>query len=133
MTTAYDAPISLLGLTTQAPQTLADAGIKTVGQLLDHNREAIADLRGMGAGRLADIEAALDKRGLTFGKPLYNPSKYRVCKACPACPHCSMPRATEARQVVVDYRGRHKHANAQGDPCNDCDAHHQALLAGAAA
>lgn len=129
----YDDPIRLLELTTQAPKTLEDADITTIGQLLDRDRDYIAGLHGMGASRLADIERALEERGLAFGTPLFNPSVYRVCKQCPACPECSMPRATEARQVVVDYRSRYKHANAAGDPCDDCDTHHRALFAGAAA
>lgn len=133
MAAKYDDPISTLTLTTQAPKTLAEAGITTVGQLLDRDREAIAALSGMGASRLADIDRALEERGLSFGRPLFNPSVYQVCKTCPTCPNCGMPRATEARQVVADYRGRYTHANALGDPCAGCDTHHRQLVAVAAA
>lgn len=125
----YDDPISTLELSTQAPKTLAEAGITTLGQLLDYRRELIAGLPGMGASRLTDIERALEERGLAFGKPLLDLGKYRVCTACPSCPDCGMPRATETRQVVVDLRGRYKHQNAPGEPCDDCDKHHRALFA----
>jgi len=36
MTITVDTPIPELSLTTQAPKSLADAGITTVGQLLKH-------------------------------------------------------------------------------------------------
>lgn len=133
MAIKYDDLISTLKLTTQAPKTLAEAGITTVGQLLDREREDIAKLSGMGASRLADIDRALDERGLSFGKPLFNPSIYLVCTGCPTCQYCGMPRATGARQVVTDYRGRYKHTNAAGDPCDSCDQHHRDLVADAAA
>ena len=133
MAIKHETPISELGLTTQAPKTLAEAGITTVGQLLDAKPQTIADLRGMGASRLADIERALGEHGLRLGKPLVNLGVYATCQACPTCPDCGMPRATEARQVVADYRGRYKHTNAQGDPCDSCDQHHRDLVADAAA
>ena len=132
MAIKHETPISELGLTTQAPKTLAEAGITTVGQLLDAKPQAIADLRGMGASRLADIERALEEHGLCLGKPLVNLGAYATCKACPACPDCGMPRATDAKQVVVDLRGRAKHAQAADDPCNGCDTHHRQLVATAA-
>lgn len=128
----YETPISGLGLTTQAPKALAEAGITTVGQLLDYKRDTIAELRGMGASRIADIERALAEHGLSFGKPLVNLGEYATCKTCPACPECGMPRATEAKQVVVDYRGRYRHTTAPGDPCDDCNQHHRELVAAAA-
>jgi hypothetical protein len=40
-----------------------------------------------------------------------------------------MPRATEAKQVVTNYRGRAKHVTAEGDPCDDCDTYHRDLVA----
>lgn len=131
MATRYDDAISTLKLTTQAPKTLAEAGIRTVGQLLDRAREDVARLPGMGASRLTDIERGLEELGLSFGKPLFNPNIYQVCTACPTCPDCGMPRATDARQVVADYRDRYKHANAVGDPCSGCDQHHRALVTAA--
>lgn len=133
MAIKYNDPIGVLELATQAPKTLAEAGITSVGQLLDRSHDNIASLRGMGASRLADIERALDERGLSFGRPLFNPNVYQVCTRCPACPDCGQPRATKARQVVEDYRGRYKHANAPGNPCDDCDTHHRQLVAVAAA
>jgi len=129
----YDDPISALELTTQAPKVLAEAGITTVGQLLDTKPQIIADLKGMGASRLADIEQALSVHGLRLGMPLPNLGAYRTCKTCPACPECGMPRATEAKQVVVDLRGRAKHVTAPGDPCDGCDTHHRELFAAAPA
>ena len=132
MAITYDTGIVHLKLTTQAPKTLAEAGITTIGQLLDRDREAIAGLRGMGASRMADIERALEERGLAFGKPLVNLGKYQVCKTCQTCTDCEMPRATSAQQVVTDYRGRYKHANAPGEPCDSCNQHHRALFATAA-
>lgn len=133
MAIKYDDPISKLELATQAPKTLAEAGITTIGQLLDRSHEDIAGLRGMGSSRLAELENALESRGLFFGRPLFNPSIYQVCQSCPACPECGMPRATDAKQVVQDYRGRYKHVTAPGDPCDGCDEHHRALVATAAA
>jgi len=133
MAIKYDDPISALGLTTQAPKTLAEAGITTVGQLLDTKPQIIADLKGMGASRLADLEQALSVHGLRLGKPLPNLGAYRTCKSCPACPECGMPRATDAKQVVVDYLGRYKHQNAAGDPCDNCDTHHRELFAASTA
>lgn len=133
MVIKHETPISELGLTTQAPKTLAEAGITTVGQLLEAKPQTIADLRGMGASRLADIERALAEHGLRLGKPLVNLGAYLTCKACPACPECGMPRATEAKNVVVNLRGRAKHAQAPGDPCDGCDKHHRQLVAATAA
>lgn len=133
MVIRHDTPIAQLGLTTQAPKTLAEAGITTVGQLLDCKRDAVAKLHGMGAGRLADIDRALEEHGLSFDKPLPNLSQYVTCKTCPACPECGMPRATEPKYVVVNYRGLYKHVTAPGDPCDGCDQHHRALFTGAAA
>lgn len=129
----YETPISELGLTTQAPKTLAEGGITTVGQLLDRGRDAIAELRGMGASRLADIEHAIEEHGLSFDKPLPNLSVYATCKTCLVCPECGMPRATEAKQVVIDYRGRARHVTAPGDPCDDCNTYHRELVAAASA
>lgn len=133
MAIKYETPISELGLTTQAPKMLAEAGITTVGALLDTRPQIIADLKGMGTSRLADIENALAMHGLRLGKPLPNLGAYLTCKACPACPDCGMPRATEAKQVVVDYLGRYKHITAPGDPCDGCDEHHRELVAVTAA
>ncbi|HEY3477501.1 MAG TPA: DNA-directed RNA polymerase subunit alpha C-terminal domain-containing protein [Streptomyces sp.] len=132
MAIKYDDLISVLKLTTQAPKTLSEAGITTVGQLLDRDRETIAGLSGMGASRLADVDRALEERGLAFGRPLFNPNVYQVCTTCSACLVCGLPRATEARQAVVDYRGRYKHANVPGEPCAGCNDHHRQLFAAAA-
>lgn len=132
-TTKYDDPIAKLKLATQAPKSLAEAGITTIGALLDRSRDDIAQLRGMGASRLTDLDTALEERGLSFGRPLFNPNIYQVCKTCPTCETCGMPRATEAKNVVVDHRGRAKHANTSGDPCDGCDTHHRELVAATAA
>lgn len=133
MAVEYDTSIPELNLTTQAPKTLAEAGITTVGQLLERRRSDVAKLRGMGESRLADLDRALQLRGLWYGKPFPEHGIYPTCKACPVCPDCGMPRATEARNVVVDMVGRAKHATAAGDPCDGCDKHHRALVAAASA
>ena len=126
-----NSPISALGLTTQAPRSLAEAGITTVGRLVARDREQIAALRGMGASRMTDVDDALARYGLTFGtRP--PAATYGTCKLCPVCGDCGMPRAMEAKHVVVDYRGRAKHVTAPGDPCDYCDTHHRQLVANAA-
>lgn len=133
MAVTYDTPIAELKLTTQAPKTLAEHSITTVGRLLQHRRSEVAALHGMGDSRLADIDRALQLRGLWYGKPFPDLGFYTTCKRCPACPDCGMPRATSARNVVVDLRGRAKHATAVGKPCDDCDQHHRQLVTAAAA
>jgi predicted RecB family nuclease len=134
MAITYHTPISELGLTTQAPKTLAEAGITTVGQLLDHTRDTIAELHGMGAGRLADIERALAEHRLSFGTPLPDLSRYATCKTCPACPECGNPRAQSARSVVTDLHGRAVHIGHRVGPvCDGCDRYHRALFAAVAA
>lgn len=133
MALTYATPISALSLTTQAPKILAEAGITTVGALLDAKPGHIADLHGMGASRLADIERALAEHGLALGKPLPNLSAYPTCKSCPKCEDCGMPRATTAKNVVVDLHGRAKHVQASGNPCDDCNKYHRDLVATAAA
>jgi len=87
----------------------------------------------MGDSRMTDLDRALQLRGLWYGKPIPEHGTYGTCTSCPACPDCGMPRATEAKQVVVDLRGRAKHVTAPGDPCDDCDTHHRELVASAAA
>lgn len=126
-------PITDLGLTTQAPKHLADEGITTVGQLILRRRSAIAGLRGMGETRMADLDRALQLRGLCYGKPIVVHAEWPTCTECPACPDCGMPRATDARNVVGDWRGRAKHATAPGEPCDGCDAYHRQLVGTAAA
>lgn len=132
MAITNETPISELGLTTQAPKNLADDGITTVGQLLTYRRSAVAKIRGMGDTRMADLDRALQLRGLWYGKPIPVHGTYPTCTACPACPDCGMPRATEAKSVVVDLRGRDKHITAPGEPCDNCDTYHRQLVANAA-
>lgn len=132
MAVTTDTRITDLGLTTQAPKNLADEGITTVGQLIRRRRSEIAGLRGMGDSRLADLDRALQLRGLWYGKPIVEHGTYATCTACPPCQDCGMPRATEARNVVVDWRGHAKHVTAPGDPCHECDAYHRGLVATAA-
>lgn len=133
MAVTADTPIADLGLTTQAPKNLDAEGITTVGQLLTYRRFAIAEIRGMGESRMADLDRALQLSGLWYGQPLVVHGTYLTCTACPACTDCGMPRATEAKHVVVDWRGRAKHSTAPGDPCDGCDAYHRELVATAAA
>lgn len=66
MPVGYDSPITDLGLTTQAPKALAEAGITTVAQLLAAGRNRIEQLRGMGNARLHDIDDAIARHRLTW-------------------------------------------------------------------
>lgn len=134
MAITYDSPISVLDLSTQAPRILAEAGIATIGALLDRSAEDIAELHGMGDTRFAELEDALSYLGLAFGRPLPDLGRYKLCTACPACPECGNPRADSARNVVVDLAGRASHIGRRDTPtCDDCDQHHRALFAGVAA
>lgn len=102
MAITTDTPIAELKLTTQAPKNLAEVGITTVGQLLEHRRSEIAGLRGMGDSRMTDLDRALQLRGLWYGKPIPEHGTYASCTACPTCADCGMPRAMEAKHVVTD-------------------------------
>lgn len=132
MAITNDTPIAELKLTTQAPKNLADEGITTVGQLLAYRRSEVAAIRGMGDTRMADLDRALQVRGLWYGKPIAVHGTYPTCTACPPCETCGMPRAREAKHVVVDFLGRAKHETAPGDPCDGCDTYHRQLAANAA-
>lgn len=137
MSITYDSPITDLGLTTQAPKTLADDGITTVEQLLTAGRDRISRLKGMGSARLTDVDAAIARHGLAWHVRA-DIGKWNTCKTCPACPDCGNPRATDARAtdaraVVTDLDGRAVHHGHRAGPvCNSCDEYHRALVAGRA-
>lgn len=126
---AADSPVTDLGLTTQAPKTLAEAGITTVEQLLARTREEIAALRGMGARRLADLDTVMAGHRLVYGLPLERRIGGAVCKTCERCLDCGNSRADDRRHVAVDLSGRASHLGHRvGPTCSGCDAHHRALF-----
>lgn len=131
MALRFDSPVAELGCTTQAPKALRDAGFDTIGQLIALTEAAAAQIKGLGDYRLADVKAAMTKNGLRFVPDAFSA---RRCTSCPQCPECGNPRATRSGQVVVDVAGRYKHHGHELMPtCDNCDAHHRSLFAGAAA
>jgi len=126
----FDSPIAELGCTTEAPKALHGAGIDTIGQLIALTEDNAKQIKGLGEYRLADVKAAMAKNRLRFATA---PLIARRCDDCPVCPGCGNPRATEPKQVVADVAGRFKHTGEEVLPtCDDCDAHHRSLFAGAA-
>lgn len=118
-----------LGLITQAPKALAAAGITTIGNLLNKTRAQIAALDGMGASRMADIDAMLKRHELAFHGNPGGRGIIMTCRDCPTCPQCGNPRATQARAVAIGIDGRYKHLGFQQNPtCDGCDAHHRSLF-----
>jgi hypothetical protein len=117
---------------TQAPKTLREAGIDTVGQLLAHTRDQIRALTGMGAARMAAVDAVFGARGLVYGRPtIPTGTPPPSCTVCPRCPDCGNPRAQRYPAVAVDLYGRAVHMGHRVGPvCDACDAHHRALAAG---
>lgn len=131
MSLTADSPIAELGLTTQAPKSLAEAGIDTVEQLLTHTRDELAALRGMGARRLADLDAALGRHRLVYGKPFERRIADPTCPTCGPCPNCGNPRADDRRHVATDLTGRASHLGHRvGPTCAGCDTHHRGLFTG---
>jgi hypothetical protein len=134
MSITVDTSIAELKLTTQAPKNLADEGITTVGQLLAYKRSAVTKIRGMGEARMADLDRALQLRGLWYGKPIPVHAQYNTCSDCPVCPDCGNPRATSARNVAVGLDGRAAHIGHRVGPvCEGCDTHHRQLVAASVA
>jgi predicted RecB family nuclease len=128
-----DSTIADMGLTTQAPKTLTDAGIETVAQLLTHSRDEIAALRGMGARRLADLDMVMAGHRLVYGQPIERRVVGAVCKTCERCPDCGNPRADDRRHVATDLYGRASHLGHRvGPTCAGCDRHHRQLFTTAA-
>lgn len=129
MSLTADSPITDLGMTTQAPKTLAEAGIDTVEQLLTHTRDEIAVLRGMGARRLADLDTVMGKHRLVYGQPFERRVADPVCTSCAPCSDCGNPRADDRRHVVTDLTGRASHLGHRvGPTCAGCDRHHRGLF-----
>jgi hypothetical protein len=127
-----DSPIAILGIKTEAPKILTGAGIRTVRQLIAMNRADAAKIDGLGDKRLDAIDTALTAHRLRWKD---RRSGIHVCTDCPACETCGNPRATSRKAVVQDYLGRYKHTGFDNltPPCDDCRAHHRALIATAAA
>lgn len=116
-------------------RALAANGAAVIGDLLDseYTRDVIAGWDGVGAARLADLDAFMGRRGLAYGKPISDGFSHS-CQDCPICPDCGNPRATSARNVAVDLDGRASHIGHRvGPTCDGCDKHHRALVAAAAA
>lgn len=129
MSLTADSPIADLGMTTQAPRSLAEAGIDTVEQLLTHTRDDIAALKGMGARRLADLDTVMAAHRLAYGQPFERRTSAPVCKTCERCPDCGNPRADDRRHVATDLYGRASHLGHRvGPTCSGCDRHHRGLF-----
>jgi hypothetical protein len=126
---AADSLITDMGLTTQAPKSLADAGIGTVEQLLAHTRGALAAMRGMGAKRMADLDAAMAAYRLVYGRPFGRRTADPVCGTCRRCPDCGNSRADDRRHVATDLYSRASHLGHRvGPTCAGCDTHHRSLF-----
>lgn len=129
MSIEAQSPLDELGFTTQAPKTLAAAGITTVEQLLALTRAAVAALNGMGAARLADVDTVLDGHGLAYGTSFTRRSYSPGCTVCRRCPQCGNPRADDRRHVGTDWTGRASHLGHRlGPTCEGCHNHHLALF-----
>ena len=129
MSLTADSPIADMGLTTQAPKTLANAGIETVAQLLAHGRAELAALKGMGARRLADLDAVMAGHRLVYGQPIERRTGGAICPTCKRCPECGNSRADDRRHVATDLYGRASHLGHRvGPTCAGCDTHHRALF-----
>lgn len=124
--------LSALGMRPATLKALAENGVAVVGDL-DHTREIVASWPGVGASRLADLDAAMGRHGLVYGRPI-PAGVAHSCQACEICPDCGNPRASSARNVAVDLNGRASHIGHRvGPTCSGCDAHHRDLVATAAA
>lgn len=127
--------LAALGMRPATLKALSENGATVVGDLLDsdYTRDVIAGWPGVGASRLADLDAAMGRHGLAYGKPLGDGFS-RSCQICEICPDCGNPRATSPRNVAVDLYGRAVHIGHRVGPvCDGCDQHHRELVAAAAA
>lgn len=128
MPVTHDSPITELKLPATCTKALTEAKLTTIAHLTARTRAGIADtwLRQF----LGDLDKAFAKHGLSFAP---EGGIAKVCKTCPRCDTCGQPRATEARSVAIGIDGRWKHVGLQmPPPCDGCDAHHHALVAGRA-
>jgi predicted RecB family nuclease len=124
-----DSTIPDMGLTTQAPKTLAEGGITTVAQLLIHTRDELAALKGMGARRLADLDMVMAGHRLVYGQPIERRVGGAVCPTCKRCPDCGNSRADDRRHIATDLSGRASHLGHRvGPTCPGCDRHHRSLF-----
>lgn len=124
-----------LGLRPATLRSLAENGVTVIGDLLDpdHTRSVVAAWPGVGASRLADLDAGMGRAGLAYGKPIGD-SFARSCADCAICPDCGNLRAASSRSVAVDLYGRAGHIGHRVGPvCDGCDTHHRQLVATAAA
>lgn len=115
-------------------RALAKNGATVVGDLLDtgYTRSVVASWDGIGASRLADLDAAMGRHGMSYGRPLSD-GFLRSCPDCKICPDCGNPRAISAVNVVVDRDGRASHVGHRvGPTCAGCDRRHRALFVKAA-
>lgn len=62
-----DSPIKDLELTVRAKNCLDNAGIKTIGELVQRSEEEIANMRNVGKKSLDEIKEKLAERGLMLG------------------------------------------------------------------
>jgi len=54
-------PVSVLGLSTRPKNCLAEAGIETVGELMEFSDEQLLALRNMGEGSVKEVRLKLEK------------------------------------------------------------------------
>lgn len=60
-------PVTLLGLSSRPLNSLLRHGVNTIAQLIANSRgELIYEIRGLGAGGAAEVEAALAQHGLNL-------------------------------------------------------------------
>jgi DNA-directed RNA polymerase alpha subunit len=60
-------PLAALGLTSRPLNSLLRHGVNTIAQLVTHSREQLKhEIRGLGAGGVAEVEAALARHGLNL-------------------------------------------------------------------
>jgi DNA-directed RNA polymerase subunit alpha len=67
----YDTPLEELNLSTRSYNSLRRAGIFTLGQLIEKNREGLPPLPGLGAKSRAEVEELMEK----VGSPVSNKKK----------------------------------------------------------
>jgi len=111
-------------------RALSENGATVVGDLLhpDHRRAVVGTWPGVGASRLADLDAVMGRHGLAYGKPISD-SFARSCQRCEICPDCGNPRADSRRNVAVDLHGRVSHIGHRvGPTCDKCDVLHRKLF-----
>lgn len=117
------------GIPARIAKALKADGITTIGDIARRTRGQIALVGGIDGHDVAEIARILAGHRLGY---IDGVGSYLQCKTCPRCTDCGMPRTSDARNVVVDVRGRAKHVGAPGKPCDGCDSHHRQLVANAA-